>query len=105
MSKDYPYMAWALMPSFRPVEVRIVGSSLGEWEKSDTGKLYNHGDLHDSLEAAITFGWDQVRKQEEDLEKRHKRLAKRRLALHKAAKDAPHWLASGDLVEVDEEVQ
>jgi len=88
--RSYPYKAWTLMPSFKPVEVELVGnydSSLGYQHMDVTakGKIYFVGqNLWPSKEAAIAAGRDQLKAQQADLDKRQERLNKRTSALDKA---------------------
>ena len=87
--KTYPYRAWVLQPSFKPVQIEIVAeySSWGghTWEQSATKKLYNSKELHESEEAAIAYGWKEVERIQTNLDQRHENLRKKRAALNKAA--------------------
>lgn len=80
----YPYLAWVLQPSFKPVQVEIVADYSGEWVKSSKGKPYHKGYLFPTKEAAIADGWKRLGAQEADLQLKLDNIAKRKAALTKA---------------------
>lgn len=88
--RTYPYKAWALMPSFKPVEVELV-ECYGSWgrymeyDKTAKGKSYHFArDLFPTKAAAIAFGRQVVNQQRDDIAKRLERINKRAAALDKA---------------------
>lgn len=90
--RSYPYKAWTLMPSFKPVEVELVGnydSSLGYQHMDVTakGKIYFVGqDLWPSKEAAIAAGRAKVKAMQDKIDKQLMALHKKTQALDKAEK-------------------
>jgi hypothetical protein len=89
--RTYPYKAWALQPSFKPVEVEIVKAWTDRnWVQAQNGKLHREEALFPTKEAAIAYGWEQVARIQQDLDKRTENLRKKCLALNKAAaRDTP----------------
>ena len=92
MSKrSYPYKAWTLLPSFRPVEVEIVElawndwGSYAHWDQTAKGKTYDSTKLHATKDAAIAAGHIALNEQAKKLEQMAQKLEKRRLTLHEAA--------------------
>ncbi len=89
--RTYPYTAWMLQPSFKPVEVTIVAAAWPEspaysnWEHTDKKKAVNLSDLFFSKSEAIDDGWERIKKQQADLDKKQENLNKRRAALEKAS--------------------
>ena len=88
MSRTYPFKAWVLMPSFKPVEVEIV-SEYRSWNKevyhqTAKQKTYTGSDLFGSKDEAICAGRKRLADQEADLAKRAENIAKKRAALDKA---------------------
>ncbi len=88
----FPYAAWVLMPSFKPVEVTFVGfyyeSPLyGSWHETDDGRSYHTGKIHQSKAAAIAWGLADLAKQQAAIDKKQQNLNKRRAALDKASKE------------------
>lgn len=88
-ARTYPYKAWTLQPSFKPVEVELVKpySDYGLYLRFDCtskGKPYSISELHPTKEAAIAAGREKVKEQQADLAKRQERLNKRIAALDKA---------------------
>lgn len=81
----YPYTAWTLQPSFKPVEVQIVRNYHGTWEQTDSGKTIMAAALFPTKEAAIADGWKRVEEMQAALDKRTENLRKKRAALNKAA--------------------
>lgn len=92
--RTYPYKAWALMPSFKIVEVELVEcyGSWGrymEWDKASSGKSYNADrDLHPTKAAAIAAGRKKIDEQQADIAKRLERINKRIAALDKAERES-----------------
>jgi len=89
--RSYPYKAWTLLPSFKPVEIEIVGlawndwGSYAHWDKSASGKGYDSTKLHATKDAAIAAGHVALDDQRAKLEKMAEKLERRRAALHKAS--------------------
>lgn len=91
--RTYPYKAWVLQPSFKPIEVTLVEAY--HWlnghraDVSDAGKHFLLKDIHPTKEAAIAYGWTQVERIQADIDKRTENLRKKRAALNKAAGQSP----------------
>ena len=81
----FPYTAWVLMPSFKPVEVTFVDTYCGEWHKTQAGKAYHHTVIHQTKAAAITCGLADLKKQQAAIDKMQQNLNKRRAVLEKAS--------------------
>jgi hypothetical protein len=79
----YPYKAWVLMPSFKPVEVEIVSGDRG-YERTSKLKDYKNEAVHLTKEGAIAYGWELIAKEQAAMWKRQDRSFKRRAALNKA---------------------
>ena len=86
-SRTYPYEAWALSPSFAPKLVLLAGPywSIGDWDVSESGKLYSMLELFPTKEAALVQGWQRIADQEAKLAKLQVGIAKKKAALAKAA--------------------
>jgi hypothetical protein len=86
--RKYPYNAWMLQPSFKPVEVRVVKRaylhSYHEYDELESGKTVHINNLYPTKAAAIAYGRQQVEKTEADLVKRRENLNKKIAALNKA---------------------
>lgn len=82
--REFPYKAWALQPSFKPVEVEIVERTWGGWVKASNGKQHLPSALSTTKAGAIAFGRSRLREQETDLQKKLANIEKRRAALDKA---------------------
>lgn len=88
-AQKFPFIAWVLMPSFKPVEVEIV-SSYKAWGNSDPyyenakRKVYQKSELFGSKDEAISVGRARLEEQEADLAKRAAGIAKKRAVLEKA---------------------
>lgn len=95
-NRSYPYKAWALTPSFKPVEVELVNCYGHGWQSIDygdltaTGKFYAIEKLHASKALAIAAGWAAVEAQQAKLDKMSITLGKKRAALNKAANAGAH---------------
>lgn len=82
-TRAYPYKAWVLKPSFKPVEETFV-KPYGSWSDTDygdftaDGKLYSVGAIFPTREAAIAWGLDDLVKQQVTLNKRLATVAKKR---------------------------
>lgn len=90
--RQYPYTAWTLMPSLKPVETEFVSKykSYSDWDGDVTakGKLVARANIYPTKAAAIAAGWGQIGKWEADILKRQETLAKRTAALRKAEQSA-----------------
>lgn len=87
--RSYPYTAWTLTPSFKPVELTLwalLKHSSGEWDIATNRKWYHVSKLHLSKSAAIAFGRAEIARQRADLDKKIANLAKREAELNKAEK-------------------
>lgn len=86
---EFPYKAWRLTPSFKPVEVEITGNNTG-WNRrhkevrASNGSNYQIGDLFESKALAIEDGRTSLRIQQELLNKRQATIDKKLAALAKA---------------------
>jgi len=91
--KTYPYTAWRLMPSFKPVEVVLTKeyASFGKsvWDISDQGKVIEHCDIFATRDAAITEGLARLATQQIKLDKKQVNIDKRKVALTKKPKATP----------------
>ena len=92
--RTYPYKAWALMPSFKLVEVELVecygswGRNM-DWDRASNGKVYNvERDLYPSKPDAIAAGRKKLDEQSADIAKRLERISKRAAAPDKAEREA-----------------
>lgn len=88
-AKEFPFKAWVLMPSFKPVEVEIVSSykawsNTGPYYENAKGKVYRNSELFSSKEEAIGVGRSRLEEQDADLAKRAASIAKKRAELDKA---------------------
>lgn len=88
-NRTYPYKAWVLQPSFKPVEVELVGRyasySIDYGDQTASGKSYPLKELFPTKAEAIAEGHRRLDKQAEDLDKKLINITKRRAALNKAA--------------------
>lgn len=86
--KTYPYTAWRLMPSFKPVEVVLTKeyASFGKsaWDISDQGKVIEHCDIFATRDAAITEGLARLAIQQGSLDAKQANIDKRSAVLKKA---------------------
>lgn len=90
IARQYPREAWVLMPSFKPKKVTVIKvykswDRPGEWDVAESGKLYHHTVLFETVEQAVADGREQVAKQQADLTKRQVALNKRISELEKAS--------------------
>ena len=88
--KVYPYKAWILQPSFKPVEVTFtnpyVSYSYPDYgDLTDSGKIVVRQDIYESKESAISAGREKIVKQQSDLDKKQENIHKKHAALNKAA--------------------
>lgn len=92
--RTYPYKAWALLPSFKPVEVELVErwGNFGQYlnyDRAAKGKVYHvELELHASKAEAIAAGRKKIDEQQADIAKRLERINKRIAALDKAERSA-----------------
>lgn len=89
--RTYPYQAWILMPSFKPVEVTMVsaykafhGADYGD--RTEAGKLVPRADIFASAWEACKVGNDRLIKQQIDLDKKQANINKRAAEIKKALK-------------------
>lgn len=82
---DYPFTAWRLMPSFKPVEQVITGRWFGSHYKAGKkNALVDPRDLFDSKAACIACGTERLDEQQARITKQQVTLDKRRATLEKA---------------------
>lgn len=91
-ARTYPYIAWTLQPSFKPVQVEIV-QMVSFWmsefdDCSRNGKCHHLKDLFPTKADAIAAGRERLAAQQAKLDKMQIRLDKRRAALDKAEQQA-----------------
>lgn len=85
MSRTYPFKAWILMPSYKPVQVEFVGPWWNEdWHRAEGGKSVHVSDNWHTKAEAIAVGRQRIAEQEAKLQKSLEKLAKKRAALDKA---------------------
>ncbi len=89
--RTYPYKAWILMPSFKPVEVEFVREYVA-YSRPDygdithTGKVVRLEDIYPTKDVAIATGLGKLNVQQINLDERQTTIFKRRNALTKATK-------------------
>lgn len=88
-TRTYPYKAWRLMPSYKPVPVTLVARHRYDsgYDKDDNETNRHISNLYPSIGAAIAAGWAKVEKQEANLRKSAETLEKKRVALLKAGRE------------------
>jgi hypothetical protein len=88
--RTYPYTAWTLQPSFKPVKVKIVGpyGNGRFWDRSDAGKDFAIESLFATKADAIASGRSRLADQQTLLDKKAANIAKRYTALDKAEASA-----------------
>jgi hypothetical protein len=99
--RTYPYKAWVLMPSFKPVEIEFVGAcdddeycEDGEGRPVDAdpaditsgSKIYRLHEIYTTKQAAIAAGRALLVRMREAIEKLLVNLDKKSAALNKASK-------------------
>jgi hypothetical protein len=89
-NRTYPYKAWTLTPSFKPVQVEFV-SLWKTWDNPDYGdltatkrKVYRRDEIYETAELAIEAGYMALLAQQVKLEKMLAAVRKKREALVKA---------------------
>lgn len=90
--RTYPYTAWVLTPSFKPKQVTLIRaySSFRQNDYGDMtklGKCYATSEIHASIEGAISFGRESLKRQRLDLNKRLGNWSKKLAALNAAEKE------------------
>ncbi len=84
---NFPYTAWRLTPSFKPVEV-VIGRSYKAWDGdflvSERGKYLRGSEVFPTKEQAVEFGRKRIAEMEAEITKREGMIAKKRAALDKA---------------------
>ncbi len=85
MSRTYPYTAWVIQPSGKPVEVELVERAFDhyhpDWDRASSGKSYHVGYLHPTKEKAIDAGLITLDAQQAKLDKQQSTLNKKRAKL------------------------
>lgn len=90
--RAYPYTAWVLTPNFKPKQVVLI-KAYGTFSGNDYGdlteawKLYGVSEIHASIESAISFGRESLKRQRLDLDKKLANFAKKNAALDKAERE------------------
>jgi hypothetical protein len=91
-ARTYPYTAWVLTPSFKPKQVTLIrayssyaGNDYGDF--TEAGKLYGTSEIHASIEDAISFGRESLKRQRLDLNKKLGNWSKKLAALNAAEKE------------------
>ena len=91
MERSYPYKAWILLPSFKPVEVEFVktyeafgGQDYGDL--TDKGKIMRRDEIHASKSEAIKVGHERLAKSRAQIAKLQLGHDKKLEALKKAEK-------------------
>jgi len=88
-ARTYPYKAWALTPSFKPVEIELVSNYGMHHDETAKGKIYNaYHELYPTKAAAIAAGRKKIDEQQAETAKRLERINKRIAALDKAELEA-----------------
>lgn len=92
--RTYPYKAWALLPSFKPVEVELTARLNESWDygKKASGtaldgepRLFHIDSLSLTKAAAIEVGRKRVATMQANLDKTQKNINNRSRALDKAS--------------------
>lgn len=85
-TRTYPYTAWRLMPSFKPVQVTLIARHRydSDYDTDDNETNRHISNLFASKAAAIAEGRARVEKQAANLAKSLATLDKKRAALQKA---------------------
>ncbi|MFU5132662.1 hypothetical protein ACM751_16290 [Pseudomonas aeruginosa] len=88
MSTKYPYTAWVLKPSFKPVETTFTenysdSTIYGKWDKSESGKPYNVKNIFPTKAAAIAHANNELERLQADIDKRQATLDKRKAEVAK----------------------
>lgn len=94
-TRTYPYKAWTVMPSGKPVEVELVANAAYwgngtdcRWDRTETGKDYDSTKLSPTKEAAIEIEWNRLNEQETNIAKQLEKIAKKRTVLTRARTEA-----------------
>jgi hypothetical protein len=85
--RQYPREVWVLSPAYIPKQITIVKSGYvyaDKYDRDANGKSYKVEALHDTKQAAIEWGRQQIAAREEYLAKQHALLDARRIKLDKA---------------------
>jgi outer membrane receptor for monomeric catechols len=87
--RTYPYTAWVLTPSFKLKQVELVKAFSGNdyCDLTEAGKLYGTSEIHSSIESAISFGRESLKRQRIDLNKKLGNWSKKLAALNAAEKE------------------
>lgn len=87
--REYPFTAWTLQPSFKPVQVELIRDTWYKGTHCTSKGAYKHDDdLFHTKREAIEEGHVRLAAQEADLAKRAEKIAKKRAALDKAEREA-----------------
>jgi hypothetical protein len=93
-TRTYPYKAWTVMPSGKPVEVELVksasywGDEECAWDRAASGKDYDSRKLCKTKVLAVIAALEAVDAQQEKLDKQQATLNKKRATLEKARIDS-----------------
>lgn len=83
-TRTYPYKAWTVLSSGKPVEVELVRHYWGNWDRAENGKRYDSTKLQQTDALAVTAAHEALDARQERLDKQQYALDKRRAALEKA---------------------
>lgn len=89
-TRTYPYKAWTVLPSGKPVEVELVasakywGGSTTVWDRSEKFKKYDSTKLYATKTLALITALEKLDATEEKLRRQLDRIAKKREILEKA---------------------
>lgn len=90
MERSYPYKAWILMPSFKPVEVEFVEQYISFVEdygdRAEKGKIYRRDEIFASKQLALNGGYLRLEKHRAQIAKLQAGYDKKLAALKKAEK-------------------
>lgn len=83
--REYPFKTWTLLPSFKPVEVELVGKSMESGvHVTSTGSCKHEKNLFETKELAISIGRALLDQMEQKARTTLERMAKKRATLDKA---------------------
>ena len=89
--RNYPYLGWVLMPSFKPKQITLTSTyntwSAGEWDISESGKSYLAAEIFQTKHEAIAYGFAQLSKQQAALDKAQAAIYKRISVLQNVEKE------------------
>lgn len=89
MERTYPYKAWKLSPSFKPIEVELVKSAgksdyFKHYDLIASGRAYHLKELFATKHLAIDDGWSRIAAMQAKVNDSLASISKKRAALQKA---------------------